>query len=97
MNEDTLTMEIYSGAAWKSIHPIKPTPKVFKKKFVVAGNYGQYKYWLSQKGYMAHEYIYVSDVNMMRGIENPTGFFVGTYEQRPDIDEIKMQIRIAQR
>jgi hypothetical protein len=67
------------------------------RKYVVAGNHTQYKMWLHQKGFNPHEYVYVSTTDTLRGVSNPHGFFVGTYEDRPDINGIKLQIKLAQR
>lgn len=68
-----------------------------QRKYVVAGNHIQYKMWLHQKGFDPHEYVYVSSVDRLLGVSNPHGFFVGTYTERTDIDEIKLQIKLAQR
>jgi hypothetical protein len=38
------------------------------------------------------EYIYVSDVSQLRGLEDVTGYFIGSYASRPDIEEIKLVI-----
>jgi hypothetical protein len=97
-NIDTNTMEIFTGSGWVSIQPSSiagPTPVT--KKYIIAGNYAQYRAWLFQKGYSPSEYVYVSTTDTLRGVSNPHGFFVGTYEDRPDINGIKLQIKLAQR
>jgi hypothetical protein len=68
-----------------------------ERKYVVAGNHAQYRLWLQQKGFDPHEYVYVPTAERFRGLSNPHGFFIGTYNERNDIDEIKLQIKLAQR
>lgn len=61
-------------------------------KFIVAGNYAEYKDHILHKGYDPFEYVYVSDPVQLRGYTEIEGFYIGSYESRPDIDEIKETI-----
>lgn len=67
------------------------------KTLVIAGNANEAKYWIIQdlgKKYPSNtslsmsDYIIVSSPDQLRGIRNPTGIFVGTWKQRPDIFEL---------
>ena len=58
-------------------------------KFVVAGNYEQYLNHIRKMRYDHKEYAYVSDPLQLRGRETIEGFYIGTWRDRPDIEEIK--------
>jgi hypothetical protein len=67
------------------------------KTLVIAGNAIEAKYWIIQdlgKKYPSNtslsmsDYIIVSSPDHLRGMKDPTGIFVGTWKQRPDIFEI---------
>lgn len=75
-----------------------------KKIFIVAGTVEEFvEYnrkksveWLqnttdTELNYFT-QYQYVSNVNQLRGIEDITGYFIGSYASRPDIEEIKLVI-----
>lgn len=69
-------------------------------KYIVAGTYGEYNTWLmhkirTDKHYPVEHCRYVDSVNMLRGLTACHGFFVGSYEQRQDIDLIRDAIRIV--
>jgi hypothetical protein len=68
---------------------------VTPKKYVIAGNYNQYKTWLIHNEYEPFVWNYVSDSQMIRGIQNPTGVFIGTWYERPDIQSILTTLVIA--
>lgn len=61
-------------------------------KYVVAGNFEQYRYHIEKKGYSPNEYRYVSHPDILRGLSEIEGFYIGTYLERPDIEEIKQNI-----
>lgn len=67
------------------------------KTLVIAGNANEAKYWIIQdlgKKYPSNtslnmsDYIIVSNPDQLRGMKDPTGIFVGTWKQRPDIFEL---------
>lgn len=64
------------------------------KKYVVAGNYQEYKSHIDEKGYLKSEYVYVNSPDQLRGLDKIEGFYIGSYEQRPDIEEIRQQIQL---
>jgi hypothetical protein len=61
-------------------------------KFIVAGNYREYKDHIARKGYDPFEYVYVSDPMQLRGYTEIEGFYIGSYKSRPDIDQIRTNI-----
>lgn len=61
-------------------------------KFIVAGTYAEYKDHIFNMGYSPQEYVYVSDPIQLRGLTEIEGFYIGSYESRPDIDQIRANI-----
>jgi hypothetical protein len=67
-----------------------------KKHYVVAGNYDQYRKFLSEQynkdldtsAVAAQGYLYVHDIQTLRGHENISGTFYGTWYDRKDIFDI---------
>jgi hypothetical protein len=67
-----------------------------KKHCVIAGNYEQYMKFLAEKfskdvdasGIFDHGYLYVHDIQTLRGHENISGTFYGTWYDRKDIFDI---------
>jgi len=66
-------------------------------KYIVAGNYEQYEEWLNRKGLDPRAYRYVENKYTLIGVVDISGFFIGTYHYRSDIDEIKIAISISKR
>jgi hypothetical protein len=69
------------------------------KYFVIAGNYQQFQEY-QRKGYsddilLYQNLVYVSSIDVLRGIRNPKGVFIGTWYKREDIGDILMQLRLA--
>ena len=62
------------------------------KKYVVAGNYQEYESHIDEKGYIKSEYVFVYSPDQLRGLGKIEGFYIGSYEQRPDIDQIRQII-----
>lgn len=69
--------------------------------YIVAGSFEQYRnYCLKKKeqyderGEIFPLHKYVSNVDTLRGLNSIKGFYIGTYEQRSDIDQIKFQIAV---
>ena len=61
-------------------------------KFVVAGTRHEYNHHIDKMRYNPDEYVYVSDPIQLRGRTDIEGFYIGSYENRPDIEEIKQTI-----
>lgn len=40
-------------------------------------------------------FIYVSDISSLKGYSNPCGWFIGTWRNRSDLEEIITQIMIS--
>ena len=61
----------------------------------VAGNFGEYNEYRNRKskaGVDVSNWRYVSGVNDLRGRTEITGFYIGTFEERPDIEDIRIII-----
>jgi hypothetical protein len=69
---------------------------MFKKKYVVAGNLGEYNDFMYRHRDTPNEvYVYVDSADQLKGMINIEGYYVGTYYKRHDIGEIKEVIRIS--
>jgi hypothetical protein len=68
------------------------------KIYVIAGNHNEAYAWINRKiaerisqGETLNkigDYVYVDSPNRLRGLANPSGVFIGTWRDRPDILEI---------
>ena len=63
------------------------------KKFIVCGNSNEYHNYIRMNNKSPQEYVYLHDTQQFRGLSEVHGVFVGTYRQRPDIEEIVHAIR----
>jgi len=61
-------------------------------KYVIAGNREQYSAFIKRKGFSDTEYHYLYDADMLEGMRNVHGFYVGSWRERDDIEEIKKMI-----
>jgi hypothetical protein len=76
-----------------------------KKHYVIAGNYEQYMNFLAEQfnkdvdasGIFDHGYLYVHDIQTLRGHENISGTFYGTWYDRKDIFDIINTIQASLR
>ena len=69
---------------------------MFKKKYVVAGNYEEYNEFMYRHRDTPNEvYVYVDSYTQLKGIVNIEGYYTGTYYKRGDIGEIKEIIRMS--
>ena len=68
--------------------------------FVIAGNVNEYQNWLfhlkKTTNYRSN-YRYVGVPDILRGIENPHGVFIGTWYNRKDIHEILERLVVSSR
>jgi hypothetical protein len=65
--------------------------------FYVAGNWTEYQAYRKRKeqeGKDVSNWRYVSSVSDLRGLSEVKGFYIGDYESRPDIEEIREAIHI---
>jgi len=77
------------------------TPK--KKIFIVAGNLKEFEDYQRKKLHEwteysnildpFPEYVYVSNANQLRGLNEIEGYYIGSYEDRTDLDEITWCIK----
>ena len=60
--------------------------------WVIAGSNAQFLTWMqsNQHKYPNVRLMHVSNANVIRGFTNPHGIFVGTWLDRPDIEDILM-------
>jgi hypothetical protein len=71
-------------------------------QYIIAGNHSQYMNWLfKQKKWLYNQdnihCQYVGGPDILRGIRDPHGVFIGTWYERKDIDDILMQLVAASR
>lgn len=69
--------------------------------YIVAGNMDEYRAYVFKKKaeYDRREEIFpihtfVHSADHLRGLRDIKGFYIGSYEQRSDIDKIKFQIAV---
>ena len=62
-------------------------------KYVVAGNWNEFINYTKNRFDDDTMYIYVNNVDVMRGLNKISGVFIGTFNTRPDIEEIKSMIQ----
>lgn len=75
-----------------------------KKIFIVAGNIAEFEeykrkklhewteYGGTDKGYFP-DYVYVSNAKQLRGVQTIEGYYIGSYMERDDLDEITWCIK----
>ena len=69
---------------------------MFKKKYVVAGNYEEYNDFMYRHRDTPNEiYVYVDSYTQLKGMVNIEGYYVGTYYKRHDIGAIKDIIKTS--
>ena len=69
---------------------------MFKKKYVVAGNYQEYNEFMYRHRDTPNEvYVYVDSYTQLKGMVNIEGYYVGTYYKRHDIEAIKDIIKMS--
>jgi hypothetical protein len=74
------------------------------KYYVIAGHVSEYTAFAKRKSQemwdagntnitMSH-FVYVSDYKILMGLRHPTGFFVGSWKNRPDIGDILAMLKV---
>jgi hypothetical protein len=66
-----------------------PRPRIY----VVAGNHKEYIEYINDKPFKV-DYVFVTTPRMLKGLREIKGSFVGSFEDRIDIDEIKSEIEV---
>ena len=66
------------------------------KLFVIAGNYQEFQDFVIRKRMkgFSYDFVYVSNRDMIRGLDTIRGFYIGTYRQREDWAQIRDAIAI---
>jgi hypothetical protein len=73
------------------------------KHYIIAGNHNEFINWKKKPEIQAiafledtvHQFVYVSSVDSLRGIHEPHGKLIGTWYNRPDLNDILHQLLIA--
>ena len=63
--------------------------------YIVAGTRAEYQHWLRTNALNPAEHKYVSDIDMLRGVSNIHGRFIGSFRNRTDLPAIIMQIAVS--
>ena len=66
-----------------------------KYQYIIAGNVNEYQNWLFHQKTTNCQYVGGPDI--LRGIENPHGVFIGTWYQRKDIHPILERLVVSSR
>lgn len=76
-----------------------------EKYFVISGNFFEFNSFLKKKCEELYNagntdisyshFVYVSDISSLKGYSDPRGWFIGTWRERKDIDEIIIQLLMA--
>lgn len=71
-----------------------------EKFFIISGTGYEYRTWVENNSHkypnkQHQDFVYVSGVEVLRGVSNPCGIFTGSFRQRQDIEEIIKHIYIA--
>ena len=61
-------------------------------KYVVAGNWNEFINYTKNRVDDDTMYIYVSGIDSIRGLDEISGVFIGTFQNRPDIVDIRNTI-----
>lgn len=68
------------------------------KTYIVAGTRAEFDDWMRSKGHDPRDrnFVYVDGLHCFRGVSDPHGFYVGSYEKRADINDISAMIKQCQ-
>lgn len=61
------------------------------KQYIIAGKYEEYLNWLKTSKFSSNA-VCVSTPAVLNGTQNPHGFFIGSWRNRDDLEEIFMQL-----
>lgn len=64
-------------------------------KYIIAGNYSEYKNFIKRKKFDENYYKFVNNADTLRGLRNIHGYYVGSWKNRTDIEDLKLAIEIA--
>lgn len=63
-------------------------------KYIIAGSFNEYRLYIRDKQLDGIQYKWVSNVDSIRGLNDISGVFIGTWADRDDIVKIIQQIHI---
>ena len=58
------------------------------KNYIIAGTYEQYNHWIKKKILSSSTNVYVTNPDTLKGVQNPHGWFIGTWYDRDDMEQI---------
>ena len=61
------------------------------KNYIIAGTYQEYLNWLKTSKFPSNA-VCVSTPAVLRGTQNPHGWFIGTWRKRDDLEDIFMEL-----
>lgn len=67
-----------------------------EKIFIIAGNYAQANIWARERCLAPSDYIYVSNVDYIKGHWNKKYALVGTFKDRDDYEAIMSEIIVRE-
>ena len=65
--------------------------------YILAGNRKEFNKFVSDRRMIDIwyvNYIYIESAITLRGVDNITGYYVGSYKERPDYEEIRLEINL---
>lgn len=73
----------------------------YTKYYIIAGTAQEYEAWLRRKNYDRIEYVYIRNLKHLQtlgmGLYDIKGFYIGTYNDLPEIEEMKAYIESRKR
>jgi hypothetical protein len=66
--------------------------------YIISGNHNEFNAWKKKPEILEnyfHQFVYVSGVDSLRGIREPHGKLIGTWYNRPDLNDILHQLLVA--
>jgi hypothetical protein len=68
---------------------------IITTKYIIAGNIKEYDDFITKRNLSKLNYVFVYSADNLRGLNNIHGFYVGSWRERKDIEEIKSLIELA--
>lgn len=66
--------------------------------YVIAGSYEEYRHHIKEKqSTPGIKFVYVTDESTLKGVVNPHGVFIGSWQEHPKIDKILTNLLIYSR
>lgn len=68
---------------------------IITTKYIIAGTKKEYDDFITKRNLSKLNYVFVDSANVIRGLKDIHGFYVGSWRERKDIEEIKSLIELA--